>query len=278
MKDLSNENIIHVKNNGVEYIQFRKLLEYKDVIRHAFSLRDLNFGIHHDIPGNIEGIYKNNKILCDEIGLDYINIVKPRQAHTTNIRVIDGKICDDKPDMYLEDYFYVDGIITNKRDLILSTVNADCMLLLFFDTKNNAIANVHSGWKGTFNKIAPKTVEMMRKEYGTDSKDLICCVTPSIRQCHFEVDTDVRDLCEEIFAYTNRLDDIIKAGRVYEGKQKYNIDTVLINQLLLEETGMKPENIIDSKICSVCDSDYIHSRRASGADDFKHSTALISLK
>ena len=28
MKDLSNENVIHVKKNGVEYLQFRKLLEY----------------------------------------------------------------------------------------------------------------------------------------------------------------------------------------------------------------------------------------------------------
>ena len=32
MKDLSNENVIHVKKNGVEYLQFRKLLEYSDII------------------------------------------------------------------------------------------------------------------------------------------------------------------------------------------------------------------------------------------------------
>ena len=31
MKDLSNKNIIHVKNGDVEYIQFRKLLEYKEI-------------------------------------------------------------------------------------------------------------------------------------------------------------------------------------------------------------------------------------------------------
>ena len=44
MKDLSNENVIHVKKNGVEYLQFRKLLEYSDIITHAFSIgKDVNF-------------------------------------------------------------------------------------------------------------------------------------------------------------------------------------------------------------------------------------------
>ena len=41
---LSNENIIHTKNDEVEYIQFRKLLEYSDIITHAFSIgKDVNF-------------------------------------------------------------------------------------------------------------------------------------------------------------------------------------------------------------------------------------------
>ena len=39
MKDLSNENVIHVKKNEVEYLQFRKLLEYSDIIKHAYAIR-----------------------------------------------------------------------------------------------------------------------------------------------------------------------------------------------------------------------------------------------
>ena len=42
MKDLSNENIIHVKNDNIEYIQFRKLLNYKN-ITHCFTLKPLDF-------------------------------------------------------------------------------------------------------------------------------------------------------------------------------------------------------------------------------------------
>ena len=38
MRDLSNENIVHVKKNGIEYLQFRKLLEYDDIIKHAYGI------------------------------------------------------------------------------------------------------------------------------------------------------------------------------------------------------------------------------------------------
>jgi hypothetical protein len=37
--DLSNENIIHVKDGDIEYIQFKRLLEYKDKLVHAYTLK-----------------------------------------------------------------------------------------------------------------------------------------------------------------------------------------------------------------------------------------------
>lgn len=38
MKDLSNENILHVKKDNTEYLQFKKLLEYKDILSHAYGI------------------------------------------------------------------------------------------------------------------------------------------------------------------------------------------------------------------------------------------------
>lgn len=44
MKDLSNENVIHIAKDGVQYLQFRRLLEYSDILVHAYSLGiDKNF-------------------------------------------------------------------------------------------------------------------------------------------------------------------------------------------------------------------------------------------
>ena len=81
-------------------------------------------------------------------------------------------------------------------------------------------------------------------------------------------------MCEKIFLYTGQIDDIIAKGEIIDGKQKYHIDTVLINKILLKNLGIKEENIIDCNICSGCNGDYINSYRVQ-KQNFKLSTAII---
>ena len=59
--------------------------------------------------------------------------------------------------------------------------------------------------------------------------------------------------------------------------KKWTIDTVLINQIILEEKGLKKENIIDSKLCSVCNSNLVHSYRVE-KEGYGLETAIIELK
>ena len=63
------------------------------------------------------------------------------------------------------------------------------------------------------------------------------------------------------FEYTGKINEIIEVGRKVYGVQKYNIDTTLINKIILEEIGLQEENIIDSNICTVCSSNLFHSYR-----------------
>lgn len=278
--DLSNENIIHVNKNGVQYIQFRKLLEYSDIIRHGYSLgTDVNF---RTAKVNKPKLSKNEyelainsyKNLCDSIGSNYINTVKTNQNHTDTIKIANKKIKEDEPDFNLTEYNETDGIITNKKNLILSTTNADCILLLFFDPIKKVIANVHSGWRGTLQRISTKAIEKMEKEYNCNPKDIICCICPSIRKCHFEVEKEVKDMFEKEFKGIIEKNDIITETI---SSKKWTIDTVLINQVILEEKGLKKENIIDSKICSVCNSNLIHSYRVE-KEKYGLETAIIELK
>ena len=278
--DLSNENIIHVNKNGVQYIQFRKLLEYSDIIRHAYSLgTDVNF---RTAKVNKQKLSKNEyelainsyKNLCDSIGSNYINTVKTNQNHTDTIKIANKKIKEDEPDFNLEEYKETDGLVTNKKNLILSTTNADCILLLLFDPIKKVIANVHSGWRGTLQRISTKAIEKMEKEYNCNPKDIICCICPSIRKCHFEVEKEVKDMFEKEFKGIIEKNDIITETI---SSKKWTIDTVLINQVILEEKGLQKENIIDSKICSVCNSNLIHSYRIE-KERYGLETAIIELK
>ena len=278
--DLSNENIIHVKTKNNEFIQFRKLLEYKDILTHAYSLGiNLNFRTStinkEKLPAEKYNHAINSyKLLCDSIDCDYRNLVKTNQEHTDCVKKVNKKIKDGEPDFNLKEYYSTDGLMTDKKDLILSTTNADCILLLFFDPVKKVIANTHSGWKGTLKRISVKTVEKMVEEYNCNPSDIICCICPSIRKCHFEVEKEVKDLFEDEFKDLENLREVIEKKEAYK---KWNIDTVLINQIILENKGLKKENIIDSGICSVCHSDIIHSFRVE-KEGYGLNTALIGLK
>lgn len=272
-KDLSNENVIHKTKDGIDYLQFRKLLEYSE-IKHMYILKNGN--MNFALEDNKQKLIDNYKRVCELEKMNYKNVVKPYQTHTDEVKCIDNKVLQDEPDMYIEELKDTDGLITNKKGIILSTTNADCILLIMYDTKNRIIANIHSGWKGTFQKIAYKAVKKMQQKYGTNPKDIICCMSPSIAMCCFEVEEDVKNLCEEKFTYTGRINEIIKDSGYKNGVKKYHIDTILINRIMLEEVGLLKENIISANICSVCNCEQVHSRRAEG-EGYKVSTMLIEI-
>lgn len=280
MKDLSNENVIHIKKDGIEYLQFRKLLEYSDVIKHGYSIGlDRNFRTAR--AKNVEPLsekeynkaIKDYKELADSIGIEYINIAKPNQAHTKNIKRVDKKINQDRPDFNLDEYSLTDGLATNNKNIALATTNADCILMLFFDPVKKVIANVHSGWKGTLQRISIEAVDKMKQEYGCNPQDIICCICPSIRKCHFKVHRDVQE------PYYNEFKDLEEINQLIvpiPGEDRWTIDTVEINKIILKQAGLKAENIIDSGICSVCNSDQIHSFRVE-KEEYGLGTAIIEL-
>ena len=262
---LENEVITYVKRNDIEYLQFRRLLEYPEVV-HAYVLKshDMSFRLGTNFR-HIESVKANIKKVCKELDIPEETIVRPDYNHTANVRVVD--FVDNStgiPDISGKRFKDVDGLITDKENITMMSTNADCCLILIYDPVKKIVGNVHAGWRGTFDKIALNAINLMKETYNSNPKDILCFLCPSIRKCHFEVDEDVKTMCEKAFEYTNKLDLIIEKGEVKEGKQKYFIDTVLINKLLLEEAGVLPENIVDSGICSVCESEHIHSRRAEG--------------
>ena len=255
---------MYQNKDGIEYIQFKKLLEYPE-ITHCYTMRSnnkLNFQIK-----NIDFFNQS----CDKIYkcLELKNplVVRPYQTHTDNVKVV-RKI--EK----LED---TDGIITNKKEIALITTSADCISLLLYDPVKKAIGSIHSGWKGTLKGIIVKAIEKMKNEYKSNPEDIICCICPSIRQCCFEVDEDVKDLFYNKYKDLKNIDEIIKLGDKKEDKQKYYIDTVKINIELLKNIGLKEENIIDSNICTMCHSKEFHSYRTDGKS-FGVKGAIIALK
>ena len=269
MKDLSNENVVQINNNGISYIQFKRLLEYKDILTHCFTLKPLDFGHNSNYKEKEQDILQDYKKICNEINIDSNCILRPYQTHTNVV-----KEAKEECGVFLENFKDVDGIITNRKNKALSLTFADCTPIFLFDPIKNTIGNIHSGWQGTVKQIVKNAINKMIETYNCNPKDIICCIGPTIRKCHFEVDEDVKNIFLNTFS---NYDDIITLGDIKDGKQKYYIDTVKINTKMLLEMGVKEENIIDSKICSVCENKLIHSYRKE-RDLSGRCTAIMMLK
>ena len=183
------------------------------------------------------------------------------------------KVNGNEPDFNLKEYEQIDGLVTDKKNIALATTNADCILLLFFDPTKRVIANVHSGWRGTLQRISVETINKMKSQYGCNPEDIICCICPSIRKCHFKVHKDVQEPFYNEFKDLKEIDEIIVP---VDGEERWSIDTVKINEVILVQAGLKKTNIIDCGICSVCNSDLIHSFRVE-KEAYGLETALIEL-
>lgn len=262
MIDLSNDAMVHIKDGDTEYLQFRKLLEYKDKINHCYTLKGNN-NDYIEIKDN------NYSSLYESLNLDYRGFTKIEyQAHSDLTEKVQEKN---------EVFNNIDGLLTNKEGISLSLRFADCTPILFYDPIKNVIGNIHSGWKGTVQKIGQKALLKMIEEYGCNVNDIICCIGPCIGICHFEVGEDVKEIFENTFSYLGNIESMIKKGEIKEEEQKYYIDTTLINRKLLEEVGVPSKNIIESNICTVCNKDYMHSYRAD-KENAGRNTAIIGLK
>lgn len=273
MYDLTNDCVIHVKKAENEFLQFRRLLNYKEYVNHAYSLNiKKNYRTStidkKMLPEDIlEENINNYKLLCLDTNMNFSKLIKTKQQHTDIIKKINGneKLCN------LDVMDVADGLVTNKKEYVLASTNADCILLLFYDPVKKVIANVHSGWRGTLQEISVKTVNKLKDDYGCNAENIIVCICPSIRKCHFEVDKEVYSLFYNKFSNLDNEDIFKKQG------DKWHIDTVLINKIILKNVGILETNIEDCNICSVCNKNIVHSFRAEG-EQYGLATALISLR
>ncbi len=247
-------------NNKEYYNSFGVLDNYDNLINFVTNKK---VGINYSNQSRDEIRSKLGSL----VDYEFKKIISPRQTHTNNVVVIN----ESNLDAELND---VDGIVTNLKGVALTIATADCQSIIIYDKRKNVIGNIHSGWKGTLNKILSNGVNLMLKEYQCNVEDLVVCIGPSILKCCFEVDKDVVDMFLSNF---DDIEDTISLGEIKESRQKYYIDTIEINKRELIKLGVKESNIHCSNICTMCSSDEFHSYRAHGKDSGRNVT-LVCIK
>lgn len=244
-------------------LQFKQLSTDNEIV-HLFTKKPFDFNRKLVSEEQMQTEFEEIEKL---LNYKFLRIERPIQTHSNIVKVVTKDNADDK-------FNCVDGLITNLRQVALTTVTADCQAILLYDPVNKVIGNIHSGWRGTLNKIVENAIELMKDEFKCDSKNIMAFICPSILKCCFEIGKDVVDMFKDNF---ENIDQYIYKGEVKEREQKYYIDTVSINIKMMKQLGLLEENIYYSNICTKCNSNIYHSYREEH-DKCGRNIALICLK
>ena len=249
------ESILQIKKSkSFEYMQYKRLLELG--VNHAYILKSDVVDFKNTYS---DREFESLRTVCEELNMNFEHLQIMHQIHTDNIK------CLTYEDMDLEG---VDGLMTNYKDVPIFTKSADCLLVVMYDPVKKVLANIHSGWRGTFQRILEKAVIKMTKNYESNPDDIVCFLSPCIKKENFEVGEEVGELCTNLFGYMDEFDKILfeKPKDPKAKEKKYLIDLTLINTTMLKEAGIKEENIVDCNLDSYAEKDELYSYRREKLD------------
>ncbi len=161
-----------------------------------------------------------------------------------------------------------DFIITDVPALGIGVLTADCLPVVFYDTKHHVAGIAHAGWRGSVAGVGVQTVVALRDRFGTEIDHLQVFLGPSAKVCCYKVNE----------AVIEQLDDFTFANQVivhHEDGVFFNLPK--FNQLQLEGLGIKKEAFhVQYNVCTICQDQY-YSYRRQGVHAGRQAT-VISLK
>ena len=253
------------EKNHVPFLTFPRLsaLPY---ITHAFSTRKggvsqqefSSMNLNFNRGDSDEAVLENYHLFCTAAGFDFHKLVASAQDHHTVVRRVTSKEAGIGI-WRSRDMQSVDGLITNEPGVVLVTYYADCVPLYFVDIGKKAIGLAHAGWRGTAAGMGAHMVKAMQTEFGSNPKDTIAAIGPSIGPCCYEVDSPVY---EKVMALTE-----IAPYQCLQpkGEGKYMLDLWEVNRRIIQHAGVPEKNITVGKVCTCCHSNLLFSHRVMGA-------------
>lgn len=196
----------------------------------------------------------------EDLNIAQEKIVGMYQVHSNIVKNVSRK---DAPALLSD----TDGLLTNERDLFLFGGFADCVPVLFYDTKTHRCGIVHSGWRGTYEEIVVRMIEKMQSE-GASVQDIIVGIGPSIRGCCYDIDK------KRFLSFKEKFPQVEKYVQKKEGKYFLDLAKLIAHQLKTQ--GVLEEHIEDAQICTSDESERFYSyRKTENKGNIKTFAAII---
>lgn len=180
--------------------------------------------------------------ICSSFSIEKNDVYLPIQRHTDKVQVVKENL----------DQMIADAVLTNRKGLLIGVKVADCVPILFSDTKKSVVGAVHAGWRGTASQIIKKTIKLMIEGFGSSPENIKLALGPSIRWSCYHVGHEVK---EAIYEAT-------RGGDYYLLRDgKYCIDLASANMYQAISMGIPEENIWVSHECTYCNPKEYYSYR-----------------
>ena len=237
--------------NGLKLWQFECLAQLQ-TIQHFVTDRsshspEKEFTLSFSSSPDKNSIQENRSRLASAMGIENSNLYFPSQVHNT--RIVHVTEATSKAELQ-----ETDALITNRAGLCIAVMSADCVPILLYDKKNNAVGAVHSGWRGTVAKILDKTLREMQQVFGTKGEDVYAGIGPSVSQDAYEVGEEVVHEVRQTFGHKN--DFVIPLQN-----NKAKLDLWKANKVQLMEFGVPPSRIEIADLCTVKNNNHFFSAR-----------------
>lgn len=267
-------------DNGKLLKSMLKLLTYTNLHRNAEKIRhfsstriggvstgtfdSLNLGEYtEDASINIA---RNRELLAVKLGIHTSQIYNAHQKHGAAVKFVDEgltelSLADRKAALHGYDAF-----ICNLPSICITVTTADCVPILLFDPINEAVAAIHSGWRGTLNNVAKETIRAMHEKFGTKASDLVAAIGPCISQAVYEVGEELySEFSAQGFSHLFQS----------QPNGKYLFDIREAVRLQLVEAGITDIEV--SPYCTFTNDDLFFSARKSGLNSGRMLSGIFIL-
>ena len=180
-----------ISNNKIEPI-LNKNLNFQN-ITHGFFTKNGGFSssnnsslnCSYNSNDNIINVNNNRELVCNYHKLNLQNLKTVKQVHSNKVLTINHFKQNTSE-------IEADSIVTNKANIILGILTADCAPILAFDPINNIIAAIHIGWKGAIKNILSNTINTFIA-MKSDAANIKLSIGPCIGPKSYEVKKDFYD-------------------------------------------------------------------------------------
>lgn len=220
----------------------------------------LNLGTH--VGDDPAAVAENRRRVLAALGCeeDLLRLLVPNQVHGSKIVTLASAEEDELARVRQEIEAGCDGIVCAAPHVPVMLCFADCVPVVLTGAAGFAVA--HSGWKGTYARIAAKAAAALARATGESPAGFHAYIGPHICADEYEVSEELMQKFADEFGplgtYGPRLLDLGRAIR-----------------MALVEAGVPEESISDPQLSTIKQNDRYFSYRAENGRTGRHAAVAV---